>query len=317
MNDIITPEELTRILNNFYLLNGIAVDYNRIVLDSHLLECLSPDKLKFIRENKFKVAFCCICLNPPYWQYVKDLIEGARRFFLPGHNVDFFLWSDMPKDANYGTTFIETQPVEWPYPTLMRYNLMLQEEEKLKEYDYIFYCDIDMRFMNVVGDEILGDNLTAAPHPGYFTKKELWPPYEPNPESASYIRRPGKVVMMEGKKRFMPFYAAGGFQGGKAPDFIKAMKETKALINKDLDKGYIPIWNDETAWNKYLFNVLPQEELDKVIFLTPSYVYPDSLIKEYYEPKVWGCSYMPKLMTLTKPFALAPDGAEAIKKMIA
>ena len=164
--------------------------------------------------------------------------------------------------------------------------------------------DVDMRVVNVVGDEILGTGLTIAPHPGYYLRKELYPPYEPNDKSASFIKRPGKVTMMDGQPRFMPFYAAGGFQGGAKEPFIKAMKGTKKLIDTDLNKNnYIPIWNDETAWNKYVFDCQSKEEIERTIFLTPSYIYPDSLIKEYYE-KFWGQSYPPKIITLTKPFTV-------------
>jgi len=198
----------------------------------------------------------------------------------------------------------EVEPVEWPYGTLMRYSMFLQQEEALKDYDYVFYMDVDMRIVNYVGDEILGQGLTIAPHPGYALRKELWPPYEPNPQSASYIKRPGKVIMLDGNPRFMPFYAAGGFQGGTSKSYIHAIKETKKLIDKDLTvNNYIPIWNDETAWNKFVFDCQTQAEIDQTIFLTPSYIYPDSLIKEYYE-KFWGRSYTPRIITLTKPFTV-------------
>lgn len=198
-------------------------------------------------------------------------------------------------------TITEVEPIEWPYGTLMRYSMFLQQEEALKEYDYIFYMDVDMRIVNIVGDEILGEGLTIAPHPGYAVRKELWPPYEPNSQSASYIKRPGKVVMIDGNPRFQPYYAAGGFQGGAATAYLKAMKETKKLIDKDFNINYIPIWNDETAWNKYVFDGQTQKEIDQTIFLTPSYIYPDSLINEYYT-KIWGRDYPPKIVTLTKPF---------------
>lgn len=217
---------------------------------------------------------------------------------------------DMP-----GVSVFPTESIEWPFPTLLRYNLFLQQEEKLKDYDYIFYCDVDMQFANVVGDEILGLGLTVAPHPGYATKKEMWPPYEPNPDSASYIKRPGKVVIMDGKPRFMPFYCAGGFQGGTSETFIKAMKETKNLIDKDLSKNYIPIWNDETAWNKFVFDLQTDEEISRTVFLTPAYIYPDSLINEYYT-KIWGRNYQPKLITLTKKFSLVQMDNKAMNNLL-
>lgn len=310
----ISAEEFTRLVNNFYQSQKIEVPYERIALDSHLANYLIENQGSI--KKKFKVALCCICLNAPYWPYAKEMIEGAKRFFLPGHNIDYFLWSDMLPEVTYGATVFETESVQWPMATLMRYHLFLQQEEKLAEYDYIFYVDIDMKFIGVVGDEILGEGLTVAPHPGYYIRKQLYSPFEPNRQSASYVERPGILMNDEGKPRFMPFYAAGGLVGGKSLEFIKAMKEMRKLIDKDLSKNYIPVWNDETVWNKYLFNILPKEELEKVKFLTPAYVYPDSLIKEYYIPIVWGQDFMPKLITLTKKFTVSKEGAEAVQKMI-
>ena len=306
MNQDLTAQEFTRLANNFYNINGVVANYDRIALDSHLLNYIAIHKEEM--KKSFKVALCCICLNASYWPYAKEIITGAKQFFLPGHKVDYFLWSDMP-DTNYGSTIFPTEPVEWPLPTLLRHSLFLQQEEKLREYDYVFYCDVDMRFVNVVGDEILGEGLTAAQHPMYALRKEFWPPYEPNEKSASYVKRPGKLVIMEGKQRFMPLYYAGGFQGGKTDEWIKAMKVMKKMIEKDFMINYIPIWNDESVWNKYL------SEHEPSVVLTPSYIYPDSLIEEYYK-KIWGCDYQPKLITLTKKFSVSSDGGEAVKKMI-
>lgn len=199
-------------------------------------------------------------------------------------------------------TIHETEAIEWPYPTLMRYHLFLNEE-RLKDFDYLFYLDADMKVVQKISDEILGDGLTAAPHPGYAIDKKMIPPYEPNPESHAYIHRLGHVVPEGNTKRFYPFYAAGGFQGGKAKQFISAMKAMRTTIDKDFHKNYIPIWNDESVWNKYLWEY--QRRGGNIVFLDVSYVYPDSLIKEYYE-KIWGRSYEPKIITLTKPFTLSP-----------
>jgi|ERR1035437_6954524 hypothetical protein len=288
-----TAEEFARLANNFYMANGQASDYNRIISDSHLINYILTEKSKL---KKYKVAFLWICLNPQYWEYAKDMMEGARKFFLPGHQTDFFLWSDMPPENNYGATVFPTEPVEWPLPTLMRYSLFLQQEEKLKEYDYLFYCDVDMKFVGIVGDEILGEGLTAAQHPMYAIRKEFIAPTEPNPKSTAYMDLP-------------KYYFAGGFQGGKTADFIKAMKVMKKNIDVDFTKNYMARWNDESHWNKYLHDNPPY------IVLSPSYIYPDSLIKEYYE-KLWGCSYVPKLVTLTKKFSTSAEGGAAVTKMI-
>lgn len=230
-------------------------------------------------------------------------------FHQTAKNILLLSFNDLSETLK-GVNVIETEPVQWPAPTLMRYHLFLNQEEKLKEYDYIFYMDADMRVVAKIGDEIIGDGLTAAEHPMYSLRKEYIPPYEPNPNSMAFIPRPGAITTDEtGKSRFKPYYYAGGFQGGPANLFISAMKEMKKNIDKDFSNNYVAVWNDESHWNKYLYEHTPS------IVLSPAYIYPDSLIKEYYEP-LWGRSYEPKIITLTKPFSLSAQGAEEINKFI-
>lgn len=349
-----STEQFTRIANNFYNSQNLPSDLSRISLDSHLFNYLIQHHGE--SKTKLKIALCCICVNPMYWQYAKPLLDSARQFFLPGHDTDFFLWSDIPEGENteafqkaeqetlertlvvnnptfhpqitleiqtafkdlqenrknLGATIFPIEPISWPMPTLMRYHTILQQEEKLKDYDYIFYTDCDMRFVNIVGDEILGDRLTAVQQPMYAVRKEYWMPFEANVKSAAYVKRPGKIINDGGKPRFMPLYLAGGMQGGKTEPFISAMKDMRKMIDKDLNNNFIPVWNDESVWNAYLFN----NPFDGDIILSPSYTYPDSLIKEYFEV-IWGCSYQPKLMTLTKKFSFTPGGGEAVQKMLA
>src|SRR3990167_4813466 len=266
-------------------------------------------------DKKIKVGIVCIVLNKPYWQFAKEMLWGLDTFFLKHKSIkdkyetDFMIWSDMLIESFKGQVF-PTEPTEWPMPTLMRYHLFLQQEDYLKQFDYIFYIDVDMRITDWIGEEILGDGLTAAQHPMYALRQNYNPPHEPNPESAAYIPRPGRIKDENGKKRFEPLYFAGGFQGGRAEDFIKAMKEMRKNIDDDFSRNYIAIWNDETHWNKYLFTTPP------AVVLNPSYIYPDSLVADYYV-KVWGRNYSPKIMTLTKSFSATKEGGAGVKDLMA
>lgn len=291
--------EFMRLVNNFYQRNNLNVPIDRVGIDIGLSNYLANEQQQL--DKRFKVAVCFICVNEPYWEYAKQVMDSARQYLLPGHDVDFLLWTDMPKEhaKDLNATLFEIEPETWPMPTLLRYSVYLQQEELLKKYDYIFHCDIDMLFVNIVGDEILTSGITAAQHPMYALDKSFWPPYEPNMGSEAYIPRPGMVIQDKGQPRFMPLYFAGGFQGGKSDVWIKAMKDMKKMINKDLGKNYIPIWNDESIFNRYLFDNPPTQ------VLTPSYIYPDSLIEEYYVPR-WGVRYEPRIVTLTKKHTLKP-----------
>lgn len=271
---------------------------------------VNEDGLDITFEKRKKIALTFISINERYWPYLLQVIDDCKKLFLPQHKVDFHIWSDMPEDRLLGASIYPTEPIEWPAPTLMRYHLFLQQEEKLKDYDYIFYLDADMRVLTKISDEVLGTGLTAAEHPMYSLRKEYIPPYEPNPDSTAYIPRPGKVVDENGKPRFKPYYYAGGFQGGVASEWIAAMKVMRDKIDIDFNNNYTAIWNDESHWNRYLFDY----QGDSIV-LSPSYIYPDSLIKEYYEP-LWGRSYEPKIMTVTKPFSLSKAGGEHLNQFL-
>lgn len=268
-----------------------------------------------MEEKKKKIGILCICLNEPYWPFAGEMLWGLDTFFLKHpsikdkYEVEFLLWSDMPIESFRGKVF-PTEPIEWPMPTLMRYHLFLQQEEYLRDFDYLFYIDVDMRITDWIGEEIIGDGLTAAQHPMYALRSNYQPPYEPNPESSAYIPRPGRIIEENGSKRFEQLYYAGGFQGGKTDDWIKAMKVMRKNTDDDFNRNYIARWNDESHWNKYLFEVQP------AVVLSPSYIYPDSLIASYYI-KVWGRNYSPKIMTLTKSFTTTKIDGDKLKQQLA
>ncbi len=267
-------------------------------------------------QKTYKIGLMFIAINPPYWQYAKQVIDGVKQFFAPGHETEILLFTDMQnypeaKDVNYGATVFPVETMEWPYPTLMRYHYFLKQEEYLKKFDYLFYLDLDTRVVGIVGDEIFGEGLTVAPHPGYAIRQNLWAPLEANPHSAAFIKQPGRIIDGGGKPLFAPFYCAGGFQGGRSALFIDAMKEMQRTIDADLDKGYIARWNDESHWNKYIFE---HQEDTPITYLDVSYVYPDSMIEDYYV-KLWGRNYTPRLMTITKPFSLIKDDGSNYKNL--
>lgn len=349
-NRSLTGPEFVRLANNFYIGSGLESHFERIQWDFRMFNYFAEHVKDLEKTYKIALCCICVNapywqyiipmingskqfflsghkVDVLLWSDLpastdKEALKKGEELTIqqtlavtnPMHHVtyvqeikDSFKLLEQPVDA----TIFPIEPIEWPMPTLMRFHTMLQQEEKLKEYDYVFYCDIDMAFVNVVGDEILGERLTAVQQPMYAVRKQWWPPYEPNTQSASYIKRPGRVTNDGGKARFMPLYFAGGFQGGKTGPWLEAMKKMKEKIDADFLKNYVPIWNDETVWNSYLF----ENPDDKDIFLSPSYTYPDSLINEYFVP-MWGCNYQPKLKTLTKKFSFQPGAGDHTQKMM-
>lgn len=140
--------------------------------------------------------------------------------------------------------------------TLGRYEIFSDNSKLLDGMDYLFYADVDMRFVDYVGDEILGD-LVATQHPGYFGREGT---PERNPISLAYINPSEKNQ-----------YFAGGFNGGSKISYLNMAKKISENIKTDYCKNYIAIWHDESHLNKYLLDNPPE------VILSPSYCYGEDM----------------------------------------
>jgi hypothetical protein len=221
-----------------------------------------------------KICFLLIATNK-YISFLPQFIDSARKHAFKNHEVDFTLFTNHTtiKEINANIVNIPHEP--WPMPTLKRYDYFYSQRDKLLEYDYLFYSDVDMKFVADIGDEALS-NLVATIHPGFYNKTPLHFTYERNPESNAYI------PYGMGKR-----YYAGGFNGGSSDDFINMAMNIVAWRQADELKNIIPVWHDESYLNKFLSIIEPTLEL------TPSYCYPES----------WNLPFEKKLLALDKNHA--------------
>jgi histo-blood group ABO system transferase len=167
---------------------------------------------------------------------------------------------------------IEQQRLGWPYDTMLRFQMYFDNWQMISDQDYLYACDADMLFVGDVGDEILGERV-ATLHPAFFCKRGT---YETNPRSQACVRR------NEGEH-----YFAGGFYGGKREAFLHILETNISNINKDLERGMIAVWHDESHWNRYCIDFPP------TVILSPSYCYPQS----------WHLPFEKKLLALDKNHA--------------
>jgi len=192
---------------------------------------------------------------------VQPLIDSIDKYFLNGHNLTVNVFTNVLGVVN-GTARVsvkehKTEAYTFPEATLLRFHIM---DSITYDCDCIYYLDADMLINDFVGDEIIGD-LVAVRHPGYFIDKNSGS-WETNSKSACFVPVNQRVK-----------YFAGGFQGGK--NYLSAVKEMKAMIDKDRANDIMPIFHDESAWNKYL---LGKEYLE----LTPTYCMPQAWSKRVY-----------------------------------
>ena len=220
-----------------------------------------------------KIALSVIATGK-YIDFTKKLCESVRHNFLTNHPLEIFIFTNHTEVPD-NTIRVHQEHHPFPYPTLMRYHIILESESLFKDFDYVFYSDADMLFTDKVGEEVLG-NLVATRHPGFYKKGRNQFTYETRAESTAY------VGPHEGQ-----YYFAGGFNGGK--NYLQMAKEIKENIDLDSSKGITAVWHDESHLNRYLINHPPD------VILDPAYCFPQGLAHN------WGLQDIkPKIMALLK-----------------
>lgn len=204
-----------------------------------------------------------------YIQFVPPLIDSAKKHFCTNHDVNFFVFTDQELASMKHVTRVEQARMGWPYDTMNRYHVYYKNKELFSSMDYLFALDADMLFVADVGDEILGE-LVATLHPGFIGKRGS---YETNRKSRAFVRS------NEGT-----YYFAGGFYGGLKESVFKVFETNIQNIDRDLQRGIIAVWHDESHWNRYCIDHPP------TVILNPSYCYPES----------WDLPYPKKLLALDK-----------------
>lgn len=228
-----------------------------------------------------------------YKQFILPLLHTVKKHFLKGHTVEVFLYADevdFPVDwliqhTQIGilTHFKKIPPYSFPQATLYRYKIFneakeyILDEECHGKIDYLFYCDVDMRFEGEVGDEILGSDLVAVRHPGFF--KGGWGSPNVNPRSTAFVPSYARKN-----------YYAGGFQGGRAEAYLKTCEILNENIQMDESNNIMAEWHDESHWNARLTHVEFKE-------LSPSYC----MVEDVERRKAWGIDNLePKIIALNK-----------------
>jgi histo-blood group ABO system transferase len=203
-----------------------------------------------------KVGLLIIATNK-YIDFLQPLITSADQFFLPNQEVTYYVFTNQEVNINSNRKVvkIDIEHKPWPWMTLGRYKIFNDNSFKYND-DYLYYCDVDMKFVGEVGDEILSDRV-ATQHPGYYNRRGT---PETNPLSKAYVN------MNENME-----YFAGGFNGGTRSEYLKMTKKILKDIETDFSNGIIAVWHDESHMNRYFIDNKPTK------ILSPSYCYGESM----------------------------------------
>lgn len=224
-----------------------------------------------------RIAILYICTGK-YDIFWEGFYQSSEKFFLTEHEKHYFVFTDSTviKALNERIHLIHQESLGWPYNTLLRFQFFLKAEEELKKFDYIYFFNSNMRFLRPVGEEVFPtdeeDGLLAVLHPGYFNKTAQDFPYDQNKKSLAYIKQG------EGKHYYM-----GGFNGGKAKNYLNLISELNQNIETDLLKNVIALWHDESHLNAYLLHKNNR-------ILSPAYGFGEG----------WPLPFEPKILVLDK-----------------
>lgn len=222
------------------------------------------------------VLYICTGKYNIFW---KDFYISAEKFLLPSEQKVYFVFTDAEKiyaEGNKNVKKISQRYLGWPYNTLLRFEIFLKVESKLRNCDYLFFFNANTRFIASVDDEILpgktNNGLAAVIHPGFWNA---------NRDDFTYERNAGSTAFIDFGNG--EYYFMGALNGGESNAYLEMINILKDNIDKDLQNGIIALWWDESHLNHYLLDKNP-------LALSPSYCYPE----DYRIP------FTPKLIILNK-----------------
>lgn len=220
-----------------------------------------------------KIAILYICTGK-YKIFWDDFYKTSELFFIPEYSKHYYVFTDSQTiESTESITIINRECQGFPKDSLFRFKMFLDLENELINFDYIFFFNSNMLFVDRISSEILPtkaySGLMAVLHPGHYNNKNYFFPYERNTKSKAYIPY---------IKRINYHYFMGGVNGGKSKEYLDLIRMCAKNIDEDYSKGIIAIYHDESHLNKYLLE-------KNVLTMSPAYGYPENLVLPF-KPKI-------------------------------
>ncbi|XP_064146931.1 histo-blood group ABO system transferase [Loxodonta africana] len=206
-----------------------------------------------------------------YVVFLKLFLETAEKYFMVGHKVNYYVFTDRPADVppvplQEGRQVVVLQVrnyTRWQDVSMHRMEMIssFSRQRFLREVDYLVCADVDMKFSDHVGVEILS-SLFGTLHPGFYAADRQAFTYERRPLSQAYIPRD------EGD-----FYYVGSFFGGSVLEVHRLTKACHQAMMVDEANHIEAVWHDESHLNKYLLYHKPTK------VLSPEYVWDERMLR--------------------------------------
>ncbi|NXS01913.1 BGAT1 transferase, partial [Oxylabes madagascariensis] len=204
-----------------------------------------------------------------YWFFIEGFMTSANKYFLAGHQVNFYLFTDNPEKICHLQMAPENHlfviPVQndsrWQDISTSRMDIISSyiHSQFQHEVDYLYSMDIDVQLLAHIGVEII-DALVAT-----ISSWQVAPEHE----SRAHETHPGsQAAIPEGHG---DFHYTASFYGGSVAEVYKLTRACSEGPMEDWEDGTEARWHHESHLNKYLLQHRPTR------LLSPEYYWDTEL----------------------------------------
>ncbi|NXB81857.1 BGAT1 transferase, partial [Donacobius atricapilla] len=204
-----------------------------------------------------------------YWFFIEGFMRSANKYFLAGHQVNFYLFTDNPEKISHLQMAPENHlfviPVQndsrWQDIFTSRMDIISSyiHSQFQHEVDYLYSMDIDVQLLAHIGVEII-DALVATISSWQVT---------PQHGNRAYEARPGsQAATPEGQG---DFHYTASFYGGSVAEVYKLTRACSEGLMEDRENGLEAWWHHESHLNRYLLQHRPTR------LLSPEYYWDTEL----------------------------------------
>lgn len=205
-----------------------------------------------------------------YVVFLELFLQTAEKHFMVGHKVTYYVFTDRPGDVprvplgeGRQVVVLEVRNYSrWQDVSMHRMEMIshFSRQRFLREVDYLVCADVDMKFRDHVGVEILSP-LFGTLHPSFYGAAREAFPNERRPQSQAHIPRD------QGD-----FYYMGAFFGGSVAEVLRLTSACHQAMVVDQANGIEAVWHDESHLNRYLLDHKPTK------VLSPEYMWDQQLL---------------------------------------
>ncbi|XP_059725011.1 histo-blood group ABO system transferase 1-like [Haemorhous mexicanus] len=203
-----------------------------------------------------------------YVQFIEGFMSSANKYFLAGHPVNFYLFTDSPEKIphlqmapeNHLFVIAVQDDPRWQDISRSRMDILSSyiQRQFQHEVDYLYCMDIDVQLLAHIGVEII-DALVATISSWQVT---------PQQDKASETHPESQSAIPEGQG---DFHYTASFYGGSVAEVYKLSRACSAGLVEDRENGIEGPWHHESHLNRYLLQHRPTR------LLSPEYYWDTEL----------------------------------------